>query len=145
MSAGPVVDRDEAVDPAFQRDIWEIRKAGLNIMMSMKGEGKPVSFIEDCAVALENIRILKEEKLIERVREAAALGFDPDRWFGHVEVGIGDTVLMLADEFPELDASASFPYTPTFDTVADETVKSLFRRTTAPNSSFSTFALLNSS
>ena len=35
--AGAVV---EAVDPAFQKAIWEVRKAGLNIMMSMKGDGK---------------------------------------------------------------------------------------------------------
>ncbi|HUF82559.1 MAG TPA: FAD-binding oxidoreductase, partial [Burkholderiales bacterium] len=40
----------EVVDPGLQRDLWEVRKAGLNIMMSMKGDGKPVSFIEDCAV-----------------------------------------------------------------------------------------------
>ena len=45
----------EAIDPAFQRDVWEVRKAGLNIMMSMKGDGKPVSFIEDCAVPLEDL------------------------------------------------------------------------------------------
>src|SRR6266851_9112318 len=36
-------------DAALQREVWEVRKAGLNIMMSMKGDGKPVSFIEDCA------------------------------------------------------------------------------------------------
>jgi FAD/FMN-containing dehydrogenase/Fe-S oxidoreductase len=45
----------EAAEPAFQREIWEVRKAGLNIMMSMKGDGKPVSFIEDCAVPLEHL------------------------------------------------------------------------------------------
>ena len=45
----------EITDPALQRDVWEVRKAGLNIMMSMKGDGKPVSFIEDCAVPLENL------------------------------------------------------------------------------------------
>jgi len=44
-----------ATDPAFQNAIWEVRKAGLNIMMSMKGDGKPVSFIEDCAVRLEDL------------------------------------------------------------------------------------------
>ena len=32
-----------------------MRKSGLNIMMSMKSEGKPVSFVEDCAVNLENL------------------------------------------------------------------------------------------
>jgi FAD/FMN-containing dehydrogenase/Fe-S oxidoreductase len=42
-------------DPALQRDVWEFRKAGLNIMMSMKGDGKPISFIEDCAVPLEHL------------------------------------------------------------------------------------------
>ena len=42
-------------DAALQRDVWEVRKAGLNIMMSMKGDGKPVSFIEDCAVPLEHL------------------------------------------------------------------------------------------
>ena len=45
----------EAVDPSFQKDVWEVRKAGLNIMMSMKGDGKPVSFIEDCAVPLDDL------------------------------------------------------------------------------------------
>jgi len=45
----------EIVDTHLQRDVWEVRKAGLNIMMSMKGDGKPVSFIEDCAVPLEHL------------------------------------------------------------------------------------------
>src|SRR5215831_17336441 len=45
----------EATDAAFQQAVWEVRKEGLNIMMSMKGEGKPISFIEDCAVSLDNL------------------------------------------------------------------------------------------
>ena len=45
----------EALEPAFQARIWEVRKAGLNIMMSMKGDGKPVSFIEDAAVPLRHL------------------------------------------------------------------------------------------
>ncbi len=45
----------EIADARWQRDVWEVRKAGLNIMMSMKGDGKPVSFIEDCAVPLEHL------------------------------------------------------------------------------------------
>jgi hypothetical protein len=42
-------------DANEQKALWEVRKAGLNIMMSMKGDGKPVSFIEDCAVPLEHL------------------------------------------------------------------------------------------
>lgn len=45
----------EATDNEFQNAVWEVRKSGLNIMMSMKGDGKPVSFIEDCAVRLEDL------------------------------------------------------------------------------------------
>ncbi len=44
-----------AVKPEQQAQIWDVRKAGLNIVMSMKGDGKPVSFIEDCAVPLEHL------------------------------------------------------------------------------------------
>ncbi|QJR15168.1 FAD-binding and (Fe-S)-binding domain-containing protein [Usitatibacter palustris] len=43
------------VDANAQKAVWEVRKAGLNIMMSMKGDGKPVSFIEDCAVPLPHL------------------------------------------------------------------------------------------
>ncbi|MDA9728100.1 FAD-binding oxidoreductase [Candidatus Pelagibacter sp.] len=38
-----------------QKEVFEIRKAGLNILMSMKGDRKPVAFIEDCAVSLEHL------------------------------------------------------------------------------------------
>ena len=42
-------------DASEQKEVFEIRKAGLNILMSMKGDKKPVAFIEDCAVTLENL------------------------------------------------------------------------------------------
>ena len=45
----------EIVDDAFQSAVWAVRRQGLNIMMSMKGDGKPVSFIEDCAVPLDDL------------------------------------------------------------------------------------------
>jgi len=45
----------EIADPALQTAIADVRASGLNIMMSMKDERKPVSFIEDCAVPLEHL------------------------------------------------------------------------------------------
>lgn len=45
----------EVLDAATQKQVWEVREACLNIMMSMKGDAKPVSFIEDCAVPLEHL------------------------------------------------------------------------------------------
>jgi FAD/FMN-containing dehydrogenase/Fe-S oxidoreductase len=49
---GGVVD---VVAPATQAAISDFRTSGLNIMMSMKQEGKPVSFVEDCAVPLPHL------------------------------------------------------------------------------------------
>jgi len=45
----------EITEPGQQTAIAEFRAAGLNVMMSMKQEGKPVSFVEDCAVPLPHL------------------------------------------------------------------------------------------
>ena len=49
---GGVVD---ILDGGLQAAITEVRTSGLNIRMSMKESGKPVSFVEDCAVPLEHL------------------------------------------------------------------------------------------
>jgi FAD/FMN-containing dehydrogenase/Fe-S oxidoreductase len=45
----------EIIEPGLQSGIADFRAAGLNVMMSMKQEGKPVSFVEDCAVPLPHL------------------------------------------------------------------------------------------
>jgi FAD/FMN-containing dehydrogenase/Fe-S oxidoreductase len=40
---------------ADQAEMWTVRRAGLDIISSMKGDAKPVSIIEDCAVPLEHL------------------------------------------------------------------------------------------
>jgi Fe-S oxidoreductase len=45
----------EIIEPALQTGIADFRAAGLNVMMSMKQDGKPVSFVEDCAVPLPHL------------------------------------------------------------------------------------------
>ncbi len=72
----------EAVDPAFQSAIWEVRKAGLNIMMSMKGDGKPVSFIEDCAVPLEDLADYTD-RLTHEFHKHGTTG----TWYAHASEG----------------------------------------------------------
>src|SRR3954466_13708830 len=49
---GGVVD---ITAPDLQTGIAEFRAAGLNVMLSMKQDGKPVSFVEDCAVPLTHL------------------------------------------------------------------------------------------
>ena len=69
-------------DAALQREVWEVRKAGLNIMMSMKGDGKPVSFIEDCAVALPDLADYTDR--LNRVFEKHGT---KGTWYAHASVG----------------------------------------------------------
>jgi FAD/FMN-containing dehydrogenase/Fe-S oxidoreductase len=72
----------EITDPAAQRELWEVRKAGLNIMMSMKGDGKPVSFIEDCAVPLEHLA-----EYTARLTAVFEKHGTRGTWYAHASVG----------------------------------------------------------
>ena len=72
----------EMTDDAPQKNLWEVRKAGLNIMMSLKGDGKPVSFIEDCAVPLEHLAEYTDG-LTEVFRKHGSRG----TWYAHASVG----------------------------------------------------------
>jgi FAD/FMN-containing dehydrogenase/Fe-S oxidoreductase len=72
----------EITDARQQRELWEVRKAGLNIMMSMKGDGKPVSFIEDCAVPLEHLADYTE-RLTQVFEKHGTRG----TWYAHASVG----------------------------------------------------------
>ncbi len=72
----------EVTERRMQGEIWEVRKAGLNIMMSMKGDGKPVSFIEDCAVPLEHLA-----EYTARLTEVFAKHGTRGTWYAHASVG----------------------------------------------------------
>ena len=72
----------EILEAERQKAVWEVRKAGLNIMMSMKGDGKPVSFIEDCAVPLEHLAEYTSQ-LTEVFRKHGTEG----TWYAHASVG----------------------------------------------------------
>ena len=72
----------EMIDDAPQKNLWEVRKAGLNIMMSLKGDGKPVSFIEDCAVPLVHLAEYTNA-LTEVFKRHGTKG----TWYAHASVG----------------------------------------------------------
>lgn len=69
-------------DQRLQTQIGEVRKSGLNIMMSMKQEGKPVSFVEDCAVDLPDLADYTAE-LSEVFEKHGTKG----TWYAHASVG----------------------------------------------------------
>ena len=71
-----------AVDVALQQSIWSLRKAALNIVMSMKGDGKPISFVEDCAVPLDKLG-----EYTTRLTEIFTRHGTTGTWYAHAGVG----------------------------------------------------------
>jgi len=76
---GGVVD---VLEPGLQAAIADLRTSGLNVMMSMKEAGKPVSFVEDCAVPLEHLGeyTARLTQLFERHGTRGT-------WYAHASVG----------------------------------------------------------
>ena len=72
----------KVTDQAAQAEIWSVRSAGLNIMTSMKGDAKPVSIIEDCAVDLEHLAEYTE-RLTRIFEKYGTYG----TWYAHASVG----------------------------------------------------------
>ena len=72
----------EVYDPSLQNAITELRKSGLNIMMSMKDQAKPISFVEDCAVPLPHLAEYTA-KLTECFERNGTRG----TWYAHASEG----------------------------------------------------------
>ena len=69
-------------DQKSQNRISEMRKSGLNIMMSMKSEAKPVSFVEDCAVPLPNLA-----EYTQGLTDIFSKYQTSGTWYAHASVG----------------------------------------------------------
>ena len=72
----------EVLDAKLQSGITAVRTAGLNIMMSMKEAGKPISFVEDCAVPLEHLA-----DYTARLTEIFERNGTRGTWYAHAAVG----------------------------------------------------------
>jgi FAD/FMN-containing dehydrogenase/Fe-S oxidoreductase len=70
------------IEAKAQAEMAAVRKAGLNIMMSMKGDGKPVSFIEDCAVPLGDLA-----EFTNRLTRVFHKHGTEGTWYAHASVG----------------------------------------------------------
>ena len=79
---GPGREVVRAEDPAAQAAIWAVRRAGLNIVMSMKGDRKPVSIVEDCAIPLPALA-----EFGSAVEEIFARHGTSSTWYAHASVG----------------------------------------------------------
>ena len=68
--------------PGEQAKLWTVRSAGLNIVSSIRGDAKPVSVIEDCAVPLKHLApyTARLTRLFEKHGTRGT-------WYAHASVG----------------------------------------------------------
>ncbi len=72
-----------AVSAEAQANVWNVRKAGLGLLMGIKGDTKPVAFVEDAAVS--------PEKLPDYIREFDAIVRSHGTtagYYAHASVGL---------------------------------------------------------
>ena len=68
--------------PEDQRKVWDVRKAGLGLMMNVPGDAKPLPFVEDCAVAPEHL-----PDFVRRFDEIVTSNGTQAGYYGHASVG----------------------------------------------------------
>ena len=72
-----------AINPDIQGNVWAVRKVGLGLMMSIKGDHKPIPFIEDAAVPPEHLA----DYVTEIQRFCAEIGTDRVPMYAHASAG----------------------------------------------------------
>ncbi len=72
----------EATTPAAMSAVWRVRKVGLGLLMSMKGDMKPVPFIEDAAVPVEHLY-----DYVRQIEEYCAGLGTPITYYAHAGAG----------------------------------------------------------
>ncbi len=65
-----------------QANVWAVRKAGLGLLMGMKGDAKPLPFVEDTAVAPERL-----PEYVRRFDEIVKAHDTYAGYYGHASVG----------------------------------------------------------
>jgi FAD/FMN-containing dehydrogenase/Fe-S oxidoreductase len=71
-----------AYDVGEQQSIWKLRKAGLGLLLGMKGESKPIAFVEDTAVDPKDL-----PEFVPRFRDIMAKHGAEGAYYGHCSVG----------------------------------------------------------
>ncbi|MBA2519533.1 MAG: FAD-binding protein [Chloroflexia bacterium] len=78
LSAAP----QRVLDPGRQADIWAVRKAGLGLLMSIKGDHKPIPVIEDVSVPVPHLA-----EFVRAVEELVAAHGTTAAYYAHASAG----------------------------------------------------------
>ena len=70
------------MDRSAQATVWNVRKAGLGLLMSIHGDAKPLPFVEDTAVDPENLG-----EFVRRFDEIVRSHNTQAAYYGHASVG----------------------------------------------------------
>ena len=71
-----------AHDAGQQRTIWNLRKAGLGLLLGMKGDKKPIAFVEDTCVEPRHLA-----QFVPKFKEIFAKHDTIGAYYGHCSVG----------------------------------------------------------
>ena len=71
-----------AYDAGEQQSIWKLRKAGLGLLLGMKGDKKPIAFVEDTCVDPKHLK-----DFVPRFAEIFAKHDTSGAYYGHCSVG----------------------------------------------------------
>jgi FAD/FMN-containing dehydrogenase/Fe-S oxidoreductase len=71
-----------AIDPSLRDPLWNLRRAAMPLLYSMTGDRKPVTFIEDTAVAPQHL-----PEFIARFRSLLQSHGTDGAFYGHASVG----------------------------------------------------------
>ena len=72
-----------ALTAADQANMWALRKAGLGLLMGMKGDAKPTSGVEDTCIPTNHL-----PEFVRRVQQAMARHGVDACYYGHCSVGV---------------------------------------------------------
>ncbi|MGI8643498.1 MAG: FAD-binding and (Fe-S)-binding domain-containing protein [Thermomicrobiales bacterium] len=78
MSAEP----QRLLDPKQQADVWSVRKAGLGLLMSVKGDAKPIPVIEDVSVPVEHL-----PEYVQAIEDMVAAHGTTAAYYAHASAG----------------------------------------------------------
>jgi len=71
-----------AFEAGEQRTIWNLRKAGLGLLLGMKGDKKPIAFVEDTCVEPRHLA-----RFVPRFKDIFAKHDTVGAYYGHCSVG----------------------------------------------------------